>query len=65
MLPKKLQLWLAAIATLIFGVFIFGLVQSIAVGFAGLSGALPVIVIVIIVFGMALFDIWDEIIKKN
>lgn len=65
MLPKKLQLWLAAIATLIFGIFMFGLVQSIAVGFAGLSGALPVIVIVIIVFGMALFDIWDEIIKKN
>lgn len=65
MLPKKLQLWLAAIATLIFGIFIFGLVQSIAVGFAGLSGALPVIVIVIVVFGMALFDIWDEIIKKN
>lgn len=65
MLPKKLQLWLAAIATLIFGIFMFGLVQSIAVGFAGLSGALPVIVIVIVVFGMALFDIWDEIIKKN
>jgi small basic protein len=64
MLPKKLQLGLAAIATLIFGAFVFGLVQSIAVGFAGLGGALPVILITIFVFGMALFDIWDEIIKK-
>jgi|GEM_PF-3153003 hypothetical protein len=64
MLPKQIQLWLAGIATLIFGVFVFGLVQSIAVGFAGLSGALPVIIIVIFVFGMALFDVWNEIIKK-
>lgn len=64
MLPKKLQLTLAAIATLIFSVFVFGLAQSIAVGFAGFSGALPFLVIVILVFGMALFDIWNEIIKK-
>ena len=64
MLPRNLRLSLAIIATLIFSIFVFGLAHSIATGFAGFSGGLPFIVITIFVFGMALYDIWDEIIRK-
>ena len=64
MLPSALKIAIASISVLLFGAFVYGLTQSILVGFAGFSGGLPVFVIVTIVFAMAVYDVWNETIRK-
>ena len=39
--------------------FTVGLAHSIATGFAGFLGGLPVIIIVLMVLAMALYDYWN------
>ncbi len=46
-------------------IFVGGLSHSISTGFAGFSGGLPFMVIAIIVCGMAVYDYWDECIRKK
>lgn len=46
-------------------VFIGGLSQSISSGFAGFYGGLPFMVIAIIVCAMAIYDFWDECVRKK
>ena len=65
MLPQRLKIALGVIATTIFGVFIFGLAHSITIGFAGFWGGLPFVLIAFFVFSMALYDLWDETIRKK
>ena len=46
-------------------VFIIGLAQSIAKGFAGFDGALPFIVIVAFVLSLVIYDFYDQCIRKR
>lgn len=55
----------AAIGTALMMTFVIGLSYSISVGFAGVSGGLPFTIIVILVLAMALYDLWDETIRKR
>ena len=45
--------------------FIAGLSHSISTGFAGFSGGAPFMIIAIIVCGMALYDYYDECVRKK
>lgn len=55
----------ALIGTGLMMTFVIGLSHSISTGFAGFSGGLPFMVIAILVIGMALYDLWEETIKKD
>lgn len=46
-------------------IFIGGLSQSISTGFAGFVGGAPFMIIAIIVCGMAVYDFYDECIRKK
>ncbi|MFY9204371.1 MAG: hypothetical protein WAO67_01390 [Yoonia sp.] len=45
--------------------FVLGLSQSISTGFAGFKGGLPFLIIAIVVGLMALYDFWDECVRKK
>ncbi len=55
----------ALIGTGLMMVFVIGLSHSISTGFAGFSGGLPFMIIAILVIGMALYDFWEEAVKKD
>ena len=65
MLPQRIRLVLGLIATILFGVFIFGLSHSISTGCAGFWGGLPFAIIAVIVVGMACYDLWDDTVRKR
>ncbi|MFK7992916.1 MAG: hypothetical protein AB8B87_02180 [Granulosicoccus sp.] len=44
----------------LFLIFIIGLVHSVATGFAGFEGALPLILISAFVLCLVLYDLWDQ-----
>ncbi|MEK6205611.1 MAG: hypothetical protein N2B02_08285, partial [Amylibacter sp.] len=62
---KKVKLAVAFIATALLIVFILGLAGSISSGFAGFWGGLPFWVISLTVLSMAVYDFWDECIRKK
>ena len=45
--------------------FIGGLSQSISTGFAGFVGGFPFMIIAIVVCGMAVYDFYDECVRKK
>ena len=53
------------IGTAFLCVFIGGLSQSISSGFAGFMGGLPFMIIAIVVCAMAIYDFWDECVRKK
>jgi hypothetical protein len=53
------------IATIMITVFIVGLAHSISTGFAGFWGGLPFWVIALTVLSMAVYNFWEECIKKK
>lgn len=53
------------IAFIVFAAFVFGLSHSISTGFAGFMGGLPFMLIAIFVAGLALYDYWDECLRKR
>ncbi len=55
----------AAIGTALMMIFVIGLSHSISTGFAGFSGGLPFMVIAIFVIALALYDFWEEAVKKD
>ena len=55
----------AAIGTGLMVVFVVGLSHSISTGFAGFWGGFPFMVIVIFVISLALYDFWEEAVKKD
>ena len=55
----------AALGTALMMTFVIGLSQSISTGFAGFWGGLPFMVIAGIVILLALYDFWEEAIKKK
>lgn len=53
------------IGLLVMATFVIGLSHSISTGFAGFSGGLPFAIIVGIVLLMAIYDFYDECIRKT
>ncbi len=65
MLPKKIKIFVAFLATGLLVVFITGLADSISSGFAGFWGGLPFWIISLTVLSMAVYDFWDECLRKK
>lgn len=65
MLDRVTNAILALIATALLCVFILGLANSISTGFAGFWGGLPFWVIAVSVLLMAIYDFWDECLRKK
>lgn len=65
MLSPLLKLLTAGVATGLVIIFVFGLAESITSGFAGFWGGLPFWVIAIAVMAMALYDFYDEAVRKK
>lgn len=64
-MSRNIQILVAAIGTALMMTFVIGLSHSISTGFAGFSGGLPFMVIAAIVIFMALYDFWEEAVKKD
>ncbi len=64
MIGKKLNLLLGLIATLGLVSFITGLAYSISTGFAGFWGGLPFWIISLTVLAAAVYDFYEETLKK-
>lgn len=65
MLPKAVTVITGLIGTTILVVFILGLSQSISNGFAGFYGGLPFLVIVTFVLALAIYDFWDDCVRRK
>ncbi len=59
------RLIVGLIGTALVMVFVLGLAYSISTGFAGFWGGLPFWVIALFVLSMAVYDFWDECIRRN
>lgn len=53
------------IGTGLMAVFVIGLSHSISTGFAGFWGGLPFAIIAIAVIAMALYNLWEDAIRKD
>lgn len=60
-----IKVLMGLIGTAIFLIFIGGLSHSISTGFAGFSGGLPFMVIAIVVCAAAVYDFWEECVRKK
>lgn len=65
MLSKMSKSIVGLIATALVSVFVLGLAHSISTGFAGFWGGLPFWVIAVLVLSMAVYDYWDECLRKG
>ena len=65
MLSYGTKVIVGLLGTALVCVFVVGLSHSISTGFAGFTGGLPFMVIVMIVLGMAIYDFWDECVRKR
>ncbi|MGI9407361.1 MAG: hypothetical protein ACR2O4_13405 [Hyphomicrobiaceae bacterium] len=65
MSDRAVKLVTGLIGTAVLFAFILGLAHSISTGFAGFWGGLPFWVISVFVLAMALYDFWDECIRKK
>lgn len=59
------KLVVGLIGTAFLCIFVGGLSHSISTGFAGFEGGLPFMIIAILVCGMAIYDFWDECVRKK
>jgi len=64
-MSKKTRIIVALIGTAMMMTFVIGLSHSISTGFAGFSGGLPFVIIIIVVIAMALYDFWEDAIRKD
>jgi len=64
-MSRLVTIIVAAIGTGLMLTFIIGLSYSISTGFAGFKGGLPFMIIAIFVICLALYDFWDEAIRKH
>ena len=65
MITRLVLIIVALIATALLITFIVGLAISISNGFAGFWGGLPFWIIIIFVLSMAIYDFWDECVRKK
>ena len=55
----------ALVGTSLMMIFVLGLSHSISTGFAGFWGGFPFMMIAIFVIALALYDFWEEAVKKD
>ena len=65
MLPKTSRLIVGLIGTGLLCVFVIGLAHSISTGFAGFWGGFPFWIIALTVLAMAVFDFFDECVRRK
>ena len=64
-MSRTVTIIVAAIGTALMMTFVIGLSYSISTGFAGFWGGLPFMIIAIFVIGLALYDLWEEAVRKG
>lgn len=64
-MSRRITILVAAIGTALMMTFVIGLSHSISTGFAGFKGGLPFMVIAIFVIALALYDFWEEAVRKD
>ena len=64
-MSRLTKIIVAMIGTALMMTFVIGLSHSISTGFAGFNGGLPFMVIAIFVICLALYDFWEETIRKD
>ena len=64
-MSRLVTIVVATIGTGLMMVFVIGLSYSISTGFAGFWGGFPFMVIAGFVILLALYDLWEEAIKKG
>lgn len=64
-MSRNVTIIVAIIGTALMMTFVIGLSHSISTGFAGFWGGLPFMIIAIVVICLALYDLWEEAIKKD
>ena len=65
MISRTAKLIVGLIATAIMITFIVGLAHSISTGFAGFWGGLPFWVISVSVLSMAVYNFWEDCVRKK
>ena len=65
MISRTAKLIVGLIATAIMITFIVGLAHSISTGFAGFWGGLPFWIISVAVLLMAVYNYWEECVRKK
>ncbi len=65
MISDPVKMIAGLIATSLLVIFIVGLAYSISTGFAGFWGGLPFWVIITFVLSLAIYDYWDECLRKK
>ncbi len=64
-MTRLVTIIVAAIGTALMMTFVIGLSHSISTGFAGFKGGLPFMIIAIFVICLALYDFWEDALKKD
>ncbi len=64
-MSRPVKIIVALIGTALMMTFVIGLSHSISTGFAGFWGGFPFMVIAAFVILLALYDLWEETIKKG
>ncbi len=64
-MSRPVKIIVALIGTALMMTFVIGLSHSISTGFAGFWGGFPFMVIAAFVILLALYDLWEETIKKD
>ncbi len=64
-MSRPIKPLVALIGTALMMIFVIGLSHSISTGFAGFWGGFPFMVIAAFVILLALYDLWEETIKKD
>ena len=65
MISRTAKMIVGLIATAILITFIVGLAHSISTGFAGFWGGLPFWVISVSVLAMAVYNFWEDCVRKK
>ena len=63
-MPYLTRLIVGFIGTSLLVVFVLGLSKSISTGFAGFWGGLPFMIIAIFILALAIYDFWDECVRR-
>lgn len=64
-MSRLVTILVATIGTSLMMVFVIGLSHSISTGFAGFRGGLPFMIIAAFVIILALYDFWEEALRKD
>lgn len=64
-MSRLVTIIVATIGTALMMTFVIGLSYSISTGFAGFEGGLPFMAIAIFVILLALYNFWEEAVRKD